>query len=244
MTSFGPIAPHYDLLMSSIPYEMWYEYYTLLLMSQGAEPKTILDVCCGTGSVCEILTEHGYLMTGFDLSPAMIEFANEKRVKSGMVIDYRVADATHFDFGVKYDAAFSFFDSLNYITTLEGLRKAMQCVANHLPAGASWVFDVNTAYAFEKEMFTQSDVRRNAPIKYDWLGSYDPSTRIIEVDMKFWRGDEELHEVHVQRAHSDEEIREALKDAGFEDVRRYHSYTLDKPRKNSDRVHYACLRRA
>lgn len=242
MTSFGPIAPHYDLLMSAIPYEMWYEYYTLLLLSQGVEPKTVLDVCCGTGSVCEILTEHGYLMTGFDLSAAMIESANEKRVQKGLVIDYRVADAANFDFGTKFDAAFSFFDSLNYITSLEGLRNAMQCVANHLPAGASWVFDVNTAYAFEKEMFTQSDVRRNAPIKYDWLGNYDPSTRIIEVDMKFWRGDEELHEVHIQRAHSDEEIREALRDAGFTDVRRYHSYTLDKPRKNSDRVHYACLR--
>jgi SAM-dependent methyltransferase len=207
------------------------------LLRVGASPKTLLDVACGTGTVAELLTLVGYHVTGFDLSEPMIHRAREKAAQKNLKIDYLVADATTFDLENTFEGAYSFFDSLNYITTSEGLRAAIERVGLHLPPGATFIFDLNTAYAFEQRMFDQRDLRKKAPVRYQWKGNYDRATRIIEVDMTFWRGEEEFKEVHVQRAHPMEEVRAALADAGFDRVEFFASYSLDLPTRRSDRVH-------
>lgn len=227
--------------MAQVPYAMWADYYELLLLRQGVEPVEILDVCCGTGTVAELLAEKGFKVTGFDLSAPMIESATAKEEQQQLGIRYFVADAAEFDAGQTFDGAFSFFDSLNYITDPERLRMALHRVAAHLRPGGSFIFDLNTAYAFEADLFTQKEKRKNAAIRYDWVGHYDRATKIIRVDMTFWKGDEELHETHVQRAYGDEEIRDYLAEAGFIEVEAFHSYSLDRPRPKSDRVHY-CAR--
>ena len=229
--------------MASIPYRMWSSYYLLLLSQQDIKPNTVLDVCCGTGTVAELLHDEGLEMTGIDLSPAMIQRARAKAAEKEKPIRYEVADATSFDLGVQFDAAYSFFDSLNYITTAEGLERAIQQIANHVKPGGSFVFDLNTTYAFEEELFTQSNLSKNAKVRYLWEGDWNPWTKIITVNMKFWHGDDEYHEVHVQRAHSEAEVRLFLNEAGFEDVRMYNSYTLDPARRVSDRVHYTAVKR-
>jgi SAM-dependent methyltransferase len=247
MSSFGPVAPHYDRLMDNIPYRMWTSYLLLLFAIQEVKPRKILDVCCGTGAMCELLADEGFDVTGFDLSEPMIELAREKsrmrEIAGKEPIRYEIADAAEVDLGETFEAAYSFFDSLNYITDPEHLQKAIHRVSEHLQPGGSFVFDVNTAYAFEERMFDQTNLRKNAPLRYKWRGAWDPATRLIEVDMKFWAGDQEFREVHRQRAYSDEEIRAMLIAAGFDRIQCYHSYTLEKPRDTSDRLHYLARKR-
>ncbi len=238
MNSFGPVASHYDRLMDNIPYRMWTSYLLLLFAVQEVKPKKLLDVCCGTGSMCELLSDEGFEVAGFDLSAGMIEAAREKNATRPKPIRYEVADAAEVDMGDTYDAAYSFFDSLNYISEPEQLQAAMHRVAAHLKPGGTFVFDVNTAYAFEEQMFDQQNLKKGAPLRYRWRGEWNPETRIIKVHMKFWAGEEVFEETHVQRAYSDEEIRAMLKAAGFVKVKAYHSYTLEKPRETSDRLHY------
>lgn len=240
MTAFSDIAPYYDRLMHKVQYEMWAGYYRLLLAQIGHEPQTLLDVCCGTGTVAELLAKEGYEVTGFDISPPMVQEAVRKSKKA----QYVVADAAELDLGKKFDAAYSFFDSLNYITAPERLRAAIMRVAEHLQPGGSFIFDVNTAYAFEQKMFDQEDVGKSTQLKYSWHGSYDHKTRLITIDMNFWVGGKAFNEQHVQRAYSDEELRDYLSEAGMDVERVYDSYTLDPPRERSDRLHYlAVLRR-
>lgn len=242
MSSFGPIAPHYDVLMANVPYDMWAGYYRLLLTTLDADPDRLLDVCCGTGSVSELMAEAGYQVTGFDLSEAMISEARRKETEFGRGIRYEVADACDFELAETFEGAYSFFDSLNYIASLDGLRQAISRVGAHLEPGGSFIFDVNTSYAFETRMFDQSDMRKRSLIKYDWTGDYDLESRMIKVKMKFWRNEQEFTETHIQRAHSDDEIKDALRDGGFDWVRVYDSYTLDPPDSESDRVHYVALK--
>jgi SAM-dependent methyltransferase len=242
VTSFGPVASFYDELMHAVPYRMWVSYYLLLLAQQQLKPKRILDVCCGTGTMCELLDSEGFRMAGFDLSLPMIEQAREKARLGLRNIRYECMDAAEFDMGETYEAAFSFFDSLNYITDPERLRLAFHRVAEHLEPGGSFIFDLNTAYAFEAKMFDQKNLSKKARVRYDWTGDWDPEERIIRVSMKFWTGEEEVEETHVQRAHSDAEIRAWLQQAGFADIHRYHSYTLNPARPKSDRVHYTAIR--
>jgi SAM-dependent methyltransferase len=224
--------------MHAVPYEMWREYYLLLLTQREAVPNTLLDLCCGTGTLTEQFAELGYEMAGIDLSRTMIRKAQEKALEKGLEIEYIAADAGDFKFNRQFEAAYSFFDSLNYITDLGHLKKALQNVSDHLIPGATFIFDLNTSYAFEAKMFNQKDTRKKATVRYDWNGHYDQSSRIIKVEMDFWVGDEKFHEQHVQRAHTEEEMLELLSDSGFEEISIYDSYTLNRPRKQSDRVHY------
>lgn len=238
--SFNAIAPFYDELMASVPYHIWVSYYELLLAQMEAEPASILDVCCGTGNVTEILAGKGFEMAGVDLSEPMICEAQRKAKAMGLNIEYQACDAAAFDFGRKFDAAFSFFDSFNYITDLGHLSKAIGRVAAHLKPGATFVFDLNTAYAFEKKMFDQVDTRKKARVKYKWVGKYDPKTRVIRVAMDFEHVGTKFHEEHVQRAHTEDEMTAMLVDHGFGDIEFFDSYTLDPPMPTSDRVHCIC----
>lgn len=189
--------------------------------------------------MAEMLTGDCYQVTGFDLSAEMIDAARAKATKGGFDIPYYVADAQDFKLPGEFGAAYSFFDSLNYITNLEGFRHAVDSVARHLEPGGSFIFDLNTGFAFEAEMFTQKDMRKKTDLKYEWVGEYDTNSRVIQVKMDFWKGEAHWSEHHVQRAHSDAEVREALADAGFGEVESFESYTLRKPRRTSDRLHYA-----
>ena len=202
----------------------------------------MLDVCCGTGTVAELLTDEGFKLEGFDISEPMIREARRKAVKHKLDIRYEVMDAASFEMAETYDAAFSFFDSLNYIIDPAKLTRAIKQVAKHVKPGGSFIFDLNTAYAFEAKLFDQQQLAAKKRLRYKWEGDWDPVSRIIAVHMQFWLGGEEYEETHIQRAHSDEEIREMLAAAGFVDVRAFHSYTLNPPRYKSDRVHYMCVR--
>jgi ubiquinone/menaquinone biosynthesis C-methylase UbiE len=242
MQSFGPVAPYYDELMRPVPYRMWVSYYLLLLAHQQYKPRTMLDVCCGTGTMCELLTQEGFALNGFDISPDMIEVARKKAGQREMDIRYEVFDAAEANMGQTYDAAFSFFDSLNNIVDPTRLRAAFHRVFEHLNPGGSFIFDLNTAYAFQQKMFDQTNLRPNAKLRYKWVGDWNPEQRIITVNMSFWRGEREFHETHTQRAYSEEEIRAMLAEAGFEEVRVFNSYTLNPPRYTTDRFHFTALR--
>lgn len=242
--SFTKIARHYDELMVKIPYEMWVDYLRLLWAKHDCQPKTVLDVCCGTGSAARFLDKRGYKLSGVDKSEGMIEVANEREQKRGGEIDFHVQDVSQLDLGRKFDAAYSFFDSFNYITDPADLASAIKAIYGHLVEdGGVLVFDVNTEVAFREKLFDQRNLKKSAPLRYKWVGSYDKETRLIEVDMQFWTEDGPFKETHVQRAHKHEELIEMLRIAGFSEIFAYNSYTLDPPRKDSDRLHYVGIKR-
>ncbi len=190
----------------------------------------------------ELLLREGFEVAGFDLSEGMIREAKRKAKSRKMPIDYWVADATNFELGRRFDAAFSFFDSLNNILEPELLQNAFHSVARHLPAGASWIFDLNTAYAFREQMFDQESSRANSKLRYKWVGEWNESTKKIVVRMKFWFRDQEFMEIHEQRAYDHDDVVAMLEKAGFGSIRAFHSYTLNPPRHKSDRIHYTAIR--
>lgn len=221
---------------------MWVSYYLLLLSMQDVKPKTMLDMCCGTGTMTEYMTREGFTVEGFDLSADMIEQARKKAGKKKLSIRYEVANAATVDMGRTYDAVFSFFDSFNNITDQSMLQDAFKRAFAHLIPGGSFIFDMNTAYAFQAKLFNQQDLAKTSKIRYRWRGDWDPKERLIHVVMKFWVGEQEFEELHIQRAYELEQIVEMLMEAGFEDIKFFHSYTLQPPRTKSDRIHFTALR--
>jgi ubiquinone/menaquinone biosynthesis C-methylase UbiE len=246
--SFTVVAPHYDRLMRDVPYRAWVRYLKQLLEVHGVEPKRVLDLACGTGTVSELLVKAGYEVVGVDLSEGMIAEARRKAESANLAVEYDVQDAASLNVpGSPFDICVSFFDSVNYITIPEALQSAIQGVFDHLRPGGLFIFDINSAFALENGFFDQENTSTDDVLRYVWRSEYEPETRLCRVRMRFFlrnkRGvDEEFREVHVQFAYTVEELRNMLYEAGFEKVTTYHAYTLDPVRPTSDRIFFVAER--
>ncbi len=82
----------YDLLFSRALRSIRHNIRTFLIHYQA---KNILDLCCGTGEQLRILEENNMLLTGVDLSQAMLARARQTSPHS---IHYFEADATNLPF--------------------------------------------------------------------------------------------------------------------------------------------------
>ena len=189
-------------------------------------------------------------MVGVDLSAAMLERARQEATHAGLPIEFIQQDAAELDLGARrFDAAISFFDSLNYILEPERLQSAFARVFAHLNPGGSFIFDLNTEYALAMGMFNQSSARKGDPLHYRWRSRYDPKTRLCTVSMRFsydpGTGEREVfHETHRQRAYPKDEVTAWLHGAGFSEVFVYDSYSTEPPKKRSDRLFFVGIKSA
>lgn len=79
------------------------------------KPLRMLDVGTGTGYFCILLARRGHVMTGIDLTPAMIAEARRQAEAETLAVDFRVMNAQQLDFS---DASFDAVISRNLTWTL------------------------------------------------------------------------------------------------------------------------------
>lgn len=245
---FHAIAPYYDRLMRDIPYLWWFHYVELLMDHFEGGAESVLDLCCGTGNLTELFALHGYQVVGVDISAPMIEQARQKAQAKELPIQYYVQDAAQLCLPERFDLVVSLFDSLNNLVESTLLQSAFDRVYQHLNPHGLFIFDLNTEYALANHLFDQVNCRPGSPIRYRWRSTYDKRTHLCEIKMEFWvtePGKERAFvEYHHQRAYSEPECREMLRQAGFAEVHTFHAYTLHPPRRYSDRVFYVALKHA
>lgn len=85
---YQEIAPLYDLLFSR-PLRRIHETIRTCLTHNKA--KNVIDLCCGTGQQLRVLSTQDMLLTGVDISQAML---NQARKKSPSSIHYLESDAS------------------------------------------------------------------------------------------------------------------------------------------------------
>jgi SAM-dependent methyltransferase len=105
----------------------------------GAPPSpqpTLLDVACGTGKHLEHL-RRWYAVEGVDLDPRLLDLA-ARRLPG---VPLHQGDMTDFDLGRTFQAVLSLFSSIGYVKTLEGLRRAVACLARHVAPGGVLVVE-------------------------------------------------------------------------------------------------------
>ena len=76
--SYGPLAAWYDALTRDVDYAAFADFYEQVFVSAGGEMRTLLDLCCGTGTLTCLLAARGYEMIAADASPDMLMQAREK----------------------------------------------------------------------------------------------------------------------------------------------------------------------
>jgi len=241
--SFARIAPHYDTLMASVPYARWADYIAQLAGLSGnliRPGSRVLDLATGTGSVALEFAERGCAVTGIDLSQPMLVEAKRKASERGLSAEFICSDLADFRSEPAFDHAICLYDSLNYITDPDELKRAFANTRGALAPSGLLIFDVNTVHALEAELFTQKSPE-GAAVQYRWVSKYDPATRISRIRMRFEipASGEQFEVIHRQRAYTDAELRSFMHHAGFTDIRGYDAYQVAPPTPSSDRVFYA-----
>lgn len=136
----------YDEIMACVNYKLWLEFVTPYLK----KGDNILDLACGTGTFCSLLTLEGYHADGLDLSESIIEIAEEKRKLNRMDINFKVEDMTNFHTDKKYDVITCFFDSMNFLPNKKDIDNMLNCVVRSLKEDGFFLCDI-----FSKEMLKE-----------------------------------------------------------------------------------------
>ncbi len=82
-------------------------------------PKSALDIACGTGNLIGKLGGGGLDAVGTDLSPEMIKVAKKNFSK----VKFHVQDMSKLKLGRKFDLIVCPFDSLNYLKNIKQIRQ-------------------------------------------------------------------------------------------------------------------------
>jgi len=138
-------ASAYDHLYDEKDYVGECDMIEALITADGAEPRRLLDLGCGTGNHAIPLARRGYTVAGVDISEAMLARAREKAAALGAAAKtafYR-GDVRTFRLNAQnFDAALMMFAVLGYQQTDEDVAAALDTARAHLVPGASFVFDV------------------------------------------------------------------------------------------------------
>jgi SAM-dependent methyltransferase len=112
----------------------------------GQRPRTLLDVCCGTGQLARHFLDAGYRVVGLDQSADMLDYARANTadcIAAGRA-DFFQGDAAAFSLDERFGLAVSTFDALNHLPDEAALCGCFQSVINVLTGGGIFIFDLNT----------------------------------------------------------------------------------------------------
>ncbi len=188
------------------------------ILPRHLEPgASLLDLCCGVGTLTKALAARGYYVTGVDRSPAMIGFARQD-VPEAFFLE---CDIRAFRMPLAFNGAVCTFDSLNHIIDPRELRTVFDNVcASLLPRGA-FVFDLNLEEVY-RTRWSETCTMVEDDNAFFVRGSYDEAERLgrteitmfREIDGQWKRFDSTL----LQRCYDPAEIRRMAIEAGFASV--------------------------
>jgi SAM-dependent methyltransferase len=182
------------------------------------EGARILDVCCGTGYLAELLAVRGFRVTGVDASAEMIRYARETAPEA----EFHVADADAFQLPAAFNAAVSTFDSLNHLLAYESLEAAFRNTAAALVPGGLFAFDMLLEDAYRTHWGDSFALVRDDHLLTITSAGYDFRNRTAQCTVTMFRLLDGLWRrsdvVIRERCYSPSEIGGALERAGFGEI--------------------------
>ena len=111
--------------------------------------ERILDLACGFGRHCLELARRGFSVTGVDITPAYIRFAEEKAHKDGLPANFLCCDIREVRFDQEFDAVLNMADgAIGYLENDTENQKIFSTVSKALKHGGRHFMDImNGSYA-------------------------------------------------------------------------------------------------
>ena len=213
--AYANLASWFEYLNDDCGYENWSQYFITKL--KGYAVRTGLDIGCGGGWFTRAFQKAGFIMTGMDISPEMLNFAQETALKEGARSEYLLGDITKFKSPKKYDFATAINDCVNYIPKNK-LDAALKCVKGSLVKGGIFLFDISSPRKFREKIANTVSVDDRDEVTYMSFNKEETDGVTMEVTLFVRQSDgryERLDEMHRQYCYSQEEIIAALEKNGF-----------------------------
>ena len=242
MDAYHALANSYDRLTNDVDYRQTVEFYKQILQREKCNPRTAVDLACGTGSVALLLAREGLQVTGVDLSEEMLTVASQKALEgeNPPVFVCQALQELQLPRGV--DLAVCALDSLDYILDPKDCREAIARIYKVLNPGGIFIFDVNTPEklrAMDGQVFLDED----EDVYCVWRGEFDETSNICSYGMDlFQRQGNVWHrsfEEHQEYAYSREQLTGYLKNAGFTRIRVYADRKFEDPVPGEQRIYFS-----
>lgn len=206
----------------------------------GRAGGTWLDVACGTGETAAFAQQHGFTVTGVDVSRHPLRHA-KINAPGGRFIE---ADARTLALDQKFDVVSLLGGSTNYFLTRRDLMGALRAMKRHMTADGVMLLDVNLPPAFADiagQTLAMPDAQRPLMVTVD----YKPVRRRAELIAlgfvprgKLWRRFTETHDL---RAWQTDEIEPLLANLGLH-FDRHDLDTQGEADAETRRMLYRCQR--
>jgi len=247
MSSYDALASSYDELMVDGSYLKRANWLERLFKKSRIPVKTVLDLACGTGTIACLLAERGYDVIATDMSEEMlIQAAGKAAVLEERAPLFLLQSMPKLRLAEPVDTVVSTMDSLNYLTREKDIRETFRRVYRWLKPGGQFIFDVNTPYKLrrmDRQMYM--DETEESFCVWRTFFSEKTSCCTYQVDLFQLNGDgtwEREYEEHRERAWTEEQLREYLEEAGFEQITVTGDLSVKAPRVDEDRVIFRAVK--
>lgn len=218
--AYDTYAPAYEDFNHGYMYERWTGRLLETAEQAGLEGNRLLDIACGTGLSFVTMLERGWKVTGCDISPAMLEIAQEK---FGGQAELFVADMRELPDIGEFDLIWAVNDPLNYLLSVDELEAALDGMRRNLAPQGIALFDINTLVTYRTFWSQKVAIEQNGR-RLVWQGRLSPEdvTPGVLAEAIFEEvGAEGSAHVHRQRHFSREEVEAAFRKVGLECVAVY-----------------------
>lgn len=233
----------YDEFMKNVDYQDWTNKVEDIFRKYDKQPKTIVDLACGTGGVTNLLATRGYKVTGVDISEDMLYLAREKARRSGLQVPYICQDISELSLHNPVDAILCMCDGFNYILEKRKLKQSLEKIHKYLNPGGILIFDISSHYKLSSILGNNTMADTGEDLSLIWLNQFDKETHLLEMNLTIFVKQDEFYErveeTQIQRAWKTEEILEILNECGFINISTYSSKGLTPPGKRSHRIYFS-----
>lgn len=220
MSCYSFLAPWYDKLTGDVPYERFADFYEAEFRRNGGEFKLLLDLCCGTGTLTNVLSRRGYEMIAVDSSVEMLMEAQSKSAGLETPPLFLCQDAAALDLYGTVDAAVCSLDGMNYIPP-EDLPEVFRRLRLFVRPGGLLIFDIRTP-EFLRSLDGDIFVDEQEDVLCLWRADFEEELPAIIYGMDIFSRQGRLwqreSEEHVEYAHEPAALQTLLEQAGFHDV--------------------------
>ena len=113
--------------------------------------RHILEPACGSGRFLRTLPSYGYHVTGYDVSPAMVQYATDSVAAAGCEGSVRIvlADMVSAEIPGEFDAAFNSINSIGYLHSDDNVVSHLKATGSSLREGGIYLVHLNFAHEGE-----------------------------------------------------------------------------------------------
>lgn len=247
-TGYEVFSQYYDGLTENVDYKSRAAYFHGLIEKyKKSAGNVLLDLACGTGSMSEEMARLGYDVIGADFSYGMLNRAMEKKLESGLPVQYICQDMRELELYGTADAVICTLDSLNHLECFEDVVQTFEKVYENLENGGVFVFDMNTPYKHCEVLGNQIYIYDTEKVYCVWENSYEQEENTVNIRLDFFeltedgsyiRSGEEI----TEHAYEPERVKNALERAGFEVIGCFHADTEEPLLENSERMVFAAIK--